>query len=234
MFKSALVVTVFSCFWILSIPDCIAWTPPSSQYSPKKHPIESCSNENVETTMSRRQALVGGTAALLSTATAAMFRPPLAVAAEAAAGTQTTISDCAPEAQKQCHLSDKELATAILKDIEEKQFMVTADITRSLYQEGATFQDEIDTYVSSIIFNEKSHNKSWQCRLCCCIRALISSFHNIHRKWTRGSEVLKNFLFQKSPIVVMSPTRSKLQRKISNTNSKRNFNFEFPFALLSF
>lgn len=32
------------------------------------------------------------------------------------------------------------------KDVVEKQFMVTGDLTRELYSEECTFKDEIDTY----------------------------------------------------------------------------------------
>lgn len=49
-------------------------------------------------------------------------------------------------AAKQTNLSDNELGAAVAADIRERQFLVTGDITRSLFDEGATFKDEIDTY----------------------------------------------------------------------------------------
>lgn len=50
----------------------------------------------------------------------------------------------APE--KQTNISDNELKQIILADIVNKSFLVTADITRSVYDESAIFTDEIDEY----------------------------------------------------------------------------------------
>lgn len=47
---------------------------------------------------------------------------------------------------KQINISDSELKKIVLSDIVEKSFLVTADITRSIYDESATFTDEIDVY----------------------------------------------------------------------------------------
>jgi hypothetical protein len=48
--------------------------------------------------------------------------------------------------EKQINISDEELKKIILSDIVDKSFLVTADITRSVYDESATFTDEIDVY----------------------------------------------------------------------------------------
>lgn len=47
---------------------------------------------------------------------------------------------------KQTNLSNDELKQIILSDIVDKSFLVSADITRSVYDETATFTDEIDVY----------------------------------------------------------------------------------------
>ena len=47
---------------------------------------------------------------------------------------------------KKIGISNEELAKIIARDIQENQFMVAADVTRSVYDESATFTDEIDTY----------------------------------------------------------------------------------------
>ena len=47
---------------------------------------------------------------------------------------------------KEYGLSSEQLAQRLIQDVIQNQFMVTADITRSLYDEQATFQDEIDIY----------------------------------------------------------------------------------------
>ena len=48
--------------------------------------------------------------------------------------------------KKQVGISNEELGKIITQDIQENQFMVAADLTRSVYDEAATFTDEIDTY----------------------------------------------------------------------------------------
>jgi hypothetical protein len=47
---------------------------------------------------------------------------------------------------KQYNLSNDDLKQIILSDIVDKSFLVSADITRSVYDESATFTDEIDVY----------------------------------------------------------------------------------------
>jgi hypothetical protein len=47
---------------------------------------------------------------------------------------------------KQLNLSNEDLKKIILSDIVDKSFLVSADITRSVYDESATFTDEIDVY----------------------------------------------------------------------------------------
>eukprot|EP00429_Kryptoperidinium_foliaceum_P010072 CAMPEP_0176003094 /NCGR_PEP_ID=MMETSP0120_2-20121206/992_1 /TAXON_ID=160619 /ORGANISM="Kryptoperidinium foliaceum, Strain CCMP 1326" /LENGTH=203 /DNA_ID=CAMNT_0017335717 /DNA_START=1 /DNA_END=612 /DNA_ORIENTATION=- len=47
---------------------------------------------------------------------------------------------------KKTGISNDELGKIIEKDVAENQFMVRADLTRSIYDESATFTDEIDTY----------------------------------------------------------------------------------------
>ncbi|KAL3801004.1 hypothetical protein HJC23_002297 [Cyclotella cryptica] len=48
--------------------------------------------------------------------------------------------------EKLINISDTDLKKIILSDIVDKSFLVTADITRSVYDESATFTDEIDVY----------------------------------------------------------------------------------------
>ena len=43
-------------------------------------------------------------------------------------------------------LSDEELAKRVTADVVDRQFLATADFTRALFDESATFTDEIDTY----------------------------------------------------------------------------------------
>jgi hypothetical protein len=47
---------------------------------------------------------------------------------------------------KQCHLPASAITKIVGEDITVRQALITADFTRSIYSESATFQDEIDTY----------------------------------------------------------------------------------------
>lgn len=58
----------------------------------------------------------------------------------------TTISPGNNNNSKKLNLSNQELIEIIKKDIIENQFLVTGKVTRSIYSDGATFTDEIDTY----------------------------------------------------------------------------------------
>jgi hypothetical protein len=48
--------------------------------------------------------------------------------------------------KKLSNLSNTDLSKIITKDMVENQFLVSADITREVYDESATFTDEIDAY----------------------------------------------------------------------------------------
>ena len=62
----------------------------------------------------------------------------------ATASMLTLRSNASPD--KQINLSNDDLKKIILSDIVDKSFLVSADITRSIYDESATFTDEIDVY----------------------------------------------------------------------------------------
>ena len=48
--------------------------------------------------------------------------------------------------KKQWNLSDEALGQIVTKDIVDHQFLTNGRLTRSIYDESATFTDEIDTY----------------------------------------------------------------------------------------
>ncbi|KAG7337778.1 hypothetical protein IV203_017792 [Nitzschia inconspicua] len=93
---------------------------------------------------SRRQALqstLTSSVAVFTTATAAavsssMAVVPLPVLAKESSSINT----------KLLNLSNDELAVKITSDVVDRQFLVTGRLTRELYDESATFTDEIDTY----------------------------------------------------------------------------------------
>jgi|MDTB01.2.fsa_nt_gb hypothetical protein len=71
----------------------------------------------------------------------------------------------APLEEKLVNAQPAELETIVTGDIEERQALITADFTRSIYSEEATFKDEIDTYpidkyvqgTKALFVPEKSH-----------------------------------------------------------------------------
>lgn len=79
-----------------------------------------------------RETLVAATAA-----SGFSFAPSIS---SAKADTDTTTNE------KMTNLSNDELAKIVTRDISDNQFLVSADITRAIYDERATFTDEIDTY----------------------------------------------------------------------------------------
>jgi hypothetical protein len=81
---------------------------------------------------SRRQWLSQG-ASVAATGAALVGNAPHTLA-----GADTT--------NKLTNLSNEEFTKILEKDITEKQFLVTGNISRELYDESCSFQDEIDTY----------------------------------------------------------------------------------------
>mmetsp|Transcript_16859 Transcript_16859/g.26313 ORF Transcript_16859/g.26313 Transcript_16859/m.26313 type:complete len:214 (-) Transcript_16859:283-924(-) len=68
------------------------------------------------------------------------------VAATASGIAVPSIAQAAATEEKMTNLSNADLAAILTRDVAENQFLVSADITRAIYDEGATFTDEIDTY----------------------------------------------------------------------------------------
>lgn len=60
--------------------------------------------------------------------------------------TATVLATGTPAARAVEKLSDAEVAKIVQSDLLDRQFLVTGDITRAIYQPTATFTDEIDTY----------------------------------------------------------------------------------------
>lgn len=75
-------------------------------------------------------------------------------ASVATTGAAAFLGSCSPAlaadadstTNKLTNLSNEEFQKILEKDITENQFLVTGKITRGLYDESCTFQDEIDTY----------------------------------------------------------------------------------------
>jgi len=112
--------------------------------------IRNNSMDSTTTTYSRRQAFQRSSAATAAAVASAagivagrggigsMMVP---VAAANAATTTTSKND-----SKQLNLSNDDIMKIIQKDMTENQFLVNGQLTRSIYDESSTFQDEIDTY----------------------------------------------------------------------------------------
>jgi hypothetical protein len=97
---------------------------PTSPTTPQEDPV----GEPDQSQNSRRSFFMSATASAATVATASL---PLRAYAST---------------DKQTNLSDADLKRIIVSDMVDKSFLVSADITRSVYDESATFTDEIDAY----------------------------------------------------------------------------------------
>jgi hypothetical protein len=93
-----------------------------------------CSSHALQAPLSRRQVVANGAAFWGAAAAVASTPPAPAFAVNNIASTKLT------------NLSNSEFKEIIVKDISEHSFLTTGKITRSIYDESAIFQDEIDTY----------------------------------------------------------------------------------------
>ena len=94
------------------------------------------------TTTTTRRAFLPTIVATVATATTAILvvGPSTASAVDAAPNASSTNQN------RPFRLSDDELLSIVRDDIVQRQFLVTGNITRSIYDPAATFTDEIDTY----------------------------------------------------------------------------------------
>lgn len=113
------IVTLFGIFNLATT--ALAW----QQQSPQSHLMSVSRQKALQSTVVSIAGLVG----LVSTS------PTTAVAA-----TKGATQD------KLVNLPNEQLAARIASDIQDKQFLVTGQLSRELYDESATFTDEIDTY----------------------------------------------------------------------------------------
>lgn len=100
----------------LALRDTLAWSPASS------------SNQ-----VSRRGALETTGAAIAASVLTSLPQNALA-------------SGPSGNTDKLVNLSNDELAKIITRDVTDRQFLASADLTREIYDESAMFTDEIDTY----------------------------------------------------------------------------------------
>ena len=97
---------------------------------------------------------------LSSVASAALLRPPSAVTSGAVVGRRLAITSvpllagaslwpaaAAPSSEEKLrNLPADELAKIVKADLVQRQFLVTGQLSREIYDETALFTDEIDTY----------------------------------------------------------------------------------------
>jgi hypothetical protein len=91
---------------------------------------------------SRREVFLQTSAAAFA---AAVVVPPTPCA-YAVVGTDDSNNNKKKKKEKLVNLSNEELAGKIREDIVDRQFLVTGMLTEELYDDTATFTDEIDTY----------------------------------------------------------------------------------------
>jgi hypothetical protein len=147
-----------SIFFRLLIGVCCVFThfAHSLSIQNKNYLSRSVNSQETTTSLSRRDVF-SQAAIFAGTLT---FMPSDVLAVNVAA-----VDNTEQPAKKQLNLSNEDLAQAIASDISNNQFMVSGAVTRSLYLESATFQDEIDTYqmdawikgTQKLFVGEKSH-----------------------------------------------------------------------------
>lgn len=98
------------------------------------------STDDADATLPKASRLRNSRRSFLSTGAATAATASLFPLRSVAAFTPST------SAEKLTNISDADLKQIILSDMVDKSFLVTADITRSVYDESATFTDEIDVY----------------------------------------------------------------------------------------
>uniref|UniRef100_A0A7S0LVG1 Plastid lipid-associated protein/fibrillin conserved domain-containing protein n=1 Tax=Cryptomonas curvata TaxID=233186 RepID=A0A7S0LVG1_9CRYP len=105
----------------------------SSQLEPR---ISSSQAQHQRAIFLDRRSALGSLAAAI----ALRLQPAGAVENSSASTTKTTPSE------KLFRLSNDKLKAMVESDIRDRQFLVTGQLTRSIYDESCTFTDEIDTY----------------------------------------------------------------------------------------
>ena len=101
--------------------------------SPRHLSIDFSSSTN------RASFLINSFLTTAAATTALTTTPSIAIAT-------TTTTTTTSNIKKQTNLSNADIAAIVRSDLVDKQFLCTADLTRSIYDESATFTDEIDTY----------------------------------------------------------------------------------------
>ncbi len=128
---------------IVSIKSVESFAPPSTSVSESNRNLvaawaKSCRDND------ERVAEEPGASTRRSAVARMLVSAPLAVVA--ASSTAVAPALAADEA-KQTNLSDEDLLKIVVdQDLVQNQFLVNGKLTRSVYDESCTFQDEIDTY----------------------------------------------------------------------------------------
>jgi len=137
--------TAIATLVIASFHSVESFAPPSASVSESNRNLVATwaksSSDNDETV-----AEEPGASSRRSAVARMMVSAPLAVAA-AASTTTAAAPALAADGAKQTNLSDEDLLKIVVdKDLVQNQFLVNGKLTRSVYDESCTFQDEIDTY----------------------------------------------------------------------------------------
>ncbi|OEU08188.1 hypothetical protein FRACYDRAFT_249976 [Fragilariopsis cylindrus CCMP1102] len=104
-------------------------------------------NNNLETRRETFQRIVSeGTTAAVFVAAATATTTTTAITTNASPANAATTDDVAVAEKKQYNLSNEDIMKIISSDMITNQFLVTGNLTRSIYSEDCTFQDEIDIY----------------------------------------------------------------------------------------
>ena len=118
-------------------------TTPTNKVSETTLFATTAGDNNLSTTRRNVLGVITTAAGIVTGATGGLSIQP---AQPAYAAATTTKSPKQSMDEKQLNLSNEDIGKIVKEDIVDRQFLVTGDFTRSIYDESATFQDEIDTY----------------------------------------------------------------------------------------
>ncbi|OEU07135.1 hypothetical protein FRACYDRAFT_251931 [Fragilariopsis cylindrus CCMP1102] len=182
-------------------------------------------NTNLETRRETFQRIVseGTTAAVFVAAATTTTAAAITTASPSPANAATTTDDVASaENKKQYNLSNEDIMKIISSDMIDNQFLVTGNLTRSIYSEECTFQDEIDTYTMNKWISGTSKlfdpSRSKVLLVDNSIKPMVANDDGIELRFVEY--LCFNIPFVK-PIVYLSGTL-ELKRGSSTTTSKGN------------
>ena len=137
MIKPTAAWAALLCVLLCLVPLAASWTSP-------KAPNQATRLEFLK--QAAAAALVVGSNVVASPEASASDGGSSFLASSSSFSSSMTVSESSTNNNKLMNLSNADIEKIVLADLQDRHFLVTGDLTRSIYDESATFTDEIDTY----------------------------------------------------------------------------------------